>query len=751
MPSTGVKIAGLVTHVEFVDNTCHGYAQLCDSATVDVLSSRLNAVGDALDPVESCRPGQQVIALFSQDGTWYRAVVEGEGLEKVSVFFMDYGNTEFVSMNDIRQCPDEFLDTPGFAKKCNFRDINANGQVWTDSEKDHVMEILVNGEFMVEVLDSDRTSLDVRLYDMENTSNIIQMGKGMTKTDSKSSSIPTESLQVGSTYNAYISFVGSAIKFWVQLKSREDDLNQLMENLAEYASAGQPLANVSKGTNCIATYSLDEAPYRSNVLMVNGDKCLVQFVDYGNSESKNVSELMSLPDKFKQLPFQGIKCSYKRTKIDSNTLEEKLQELTSADDGVTLQVVSRSDDGYVVEINQIEGQSGKSVAQDQFKHEFPSITLELEQTYDVCISYISHPGKFFVHLLENATALDQLMSKLKMEFTSAASVSSPQVGMSCLAQFSDGSCYRGTIRSLDSAGNAGVFAVDFGFEEMLNLRATKELPPKFLTLPAYCIQCTVDITKLKESYWSNQDILVLKNLESNVALIASVTSKRGTLYQLDLFDTRVEDVDRYVNAEIFGNANSPSRSNMDLKVSAPKPQTNSNGYMSAKIPPPEIFSGAQELVCVTAVKSANQFFAQVTKFPLSKIAELQSKINGFYEKLSANELNNVPGTPGTFCCTKYTDGGWYRAMVTSSRGQSVEVSFVDFGDTHTLPVRDLKQLKPDFQTLSQQCILCQLSTVDPSLGKPEVEKMLLNSVIEVRFGEQKGENRFILFVNHPTI
>ncbi|KAJ8306560.1 hypothetical protein KUTeg_017105 [Tegillarca granosa] len=737
MPSAGDKVAGLVTHVEFVDNTCHGYVQLCDSETVENLSTEINLVGDALDPIDSCSPGQKVIALFSQDGTWYRAIVEGEGLEKVSVFFMDFGNTEFVSMNDIRQCPVEFVNIPGLATKCNFRDINANGQVWTDSEKEHVMDTLVNGEFMVEILESSKSVLDVRLYDMENASKIIQIGKAITRSEQKPSSIPAESLQVGSSYNAYISFVGSAIKFWVQLKSREDDLNQLMEDLAEYTSTGQPLINVSKGTNCIATYSLDQAPYRSNVLMVNGDKCLVQFVDYGNSESKNVSELMLLPDKFKQLPCQGIKCSYNRTKIDSNTLEEKLQELTSADDGITLNVVSRSDDGYVVEINQIEGQSSINVPQNQFKHEFPSITLELEQTYDVCISYISHPGKFFIHLLENATELDQLMSKLKIAFASAESLSCPLVGMSCLARFSDGSCYRGAIRSVDSAGNACVFAVDFGFEEMLNLRDIKELPAKFLTSPAYCIQCTVDITKLKESYWSDQDILVLKNLESNVALIANVTSKRGNLYQLDLFDTRVEDVDRYVNAEIFGNANSPSRPNVEVKGKMSKPQTSSNGFISAKIPPPEIFSGAQELVCVTAVKSANQFFAQVTKFPLSKIAELQSKINGFYEKLSANELNNVPCTPGTFCCTKYTDGGWYRAMVTSTQGQSVEVSFVDFGDTHILPVRDLKQLKADFQNLSQQCILCQLTTVDASLNKKDIEKMLLNSVIEVRFGEQK--------------
>ena len=120
--------------------------------------------------------------------------------------------------------------------------------------------------------------------------------------------------------------------------------------------------------------------------------------------------------------------------------------------------------------------------------------------YDVCLSHVEHPGKFFVHLIEEAVELDQLMVKLTTEYNSCQPMSGARVGTCCIAKLSDNQHYRSLLLSFGGS-YALVEAVDFGFEERVEVNTLRQLPLNMQSVPLYAAICTIDVTKAQERYW----------------------------------------------------------------------------------------------------------------------------------------------------------------------------------------------------------------------------------------------------------
>ena len=732
MPTVGERIAGVVTHVEFDRNSCSGFGQLCEGSEVDHVAQEIENYinsGSIQIPIQNVREGDVVLALFDADGVWYRGRILTKNPEVLTVFFIDYGNTELVAPENVRQVPHSLVDRPSLAKFCHFVEINASGSEWRQDEKDKIEEMLVNEEFDFEIVSPGSSgSLNVRL--LNDRGNVMYGGSLHAEQDDIS--LRTSSLQPGSSLNAFLSYVDSANKFWIQNRKQEANLTNLMSDIANHVTKGaDSLTNPSLGTFCLATYSEDGEPYRSQILTSNSGRCLVQFVDYGNSESKNVNELMSLPDRFRLLPIQGLKCCYKRTKINPNVLEDKLQSLTESEDGVQVHVISKSGDEYTVEIEQIEKESSDAgvngVSTGEFKHNFTKTILTINSVNDIGVSYVCHPGKFYIQLHKHMRPIEELTDKVAEEYITSRVLTDTTPGTSCLAKMSDGDIYRSAIKRSSGQG-VTVFAVDYGFEEEVDRSCVKVLPPDLMSQPAYCVECTVDVTKLDEGNWSQQEIDLLKEFESSIPVVAKISSQRGNIYQLDLYDTR-DDVDRYINAELLGTGKSKQNRPTNAAPAPREPRR-------VDVPPPKIAVGSKELVCVTAVKSSSLFYAQLTKIPVEDFAELQQKLSTMYEKPQDSiSTDNV----GTFCAAKYVDGAWYRAIITSTTGGTAEVAFIDFGDSCSQSISALKLLKPDIASTPQLCIKCQLSQVPRNLQKEDVERLILNKALEVKLSSKTGK------------
>ncbi|XP_052057954.1 uncharacterized protein LOC127698468 isoform X6 [Mytilus californianus] len=740
--SIGKLVPVLITHVEFQTGCCIGYGQFCDAEVVDSLSEQVTQAATASRPINACVINDIVLALYREDENWYRAKVSSTNDNSVSVLFIDYGNSEVVDISDARLAPTELKQYSSLAVKCVLEDINpTDGNTWSNVDKEKVQEDLLNKEFTAEVTDIVSSGYVIALNTESGQYQFGSKENGKTGTN-----LATMNLTPGESYKAYIAYVDSANKFWIQLKQFEVNLENLMQDISDYAEAeAQPLPQAKRGTCCIAKFSEDAVPYRSKVLGITSDKCLVQFVDYGNSESKSLVDLMVIPEKFCQLPVQGFKCCYKRSKLKSNTLDEKVQELTSDEDGVILTVISKSSDEYKVEIDKIEKLSDTESIEVQA---FEPLPIDLNKDFDICISHVYHPGRFYVQIIENAPIIDSLMDKISQEFVSSHILSSLIVGAPCIAKLSDGACYRSVIKSAQNE-NVFVLAVDFGFEEWVSNSQLREISTRNLQIPSQALECTVDSTKTEEKYWSAKEIRLLSEFESKEPLIAKVTAKRGAILQLDLHDTKDPELDRYINAELLGVGKD---SNESLIQNSKMTPTHVKKKEQILIPGPQVTVGQKVLVCVTAVKSTNQFFAQMTKCA-SEIGDLQQKLHTNYENYSMSEGVMKSIGVGDVCCTKYVDGGWYRGIVTGLEQGKIEVSFADFGDSTTSNLNNLKELLPIFAVMPQQCILCQLSGLNTGLTKEIVESVLMNQVVEVLL-KMKKDFSFPLFevelTSHPN-
>lgn len=67
--------------------------------------------------------GDMYCARYNMDGCFYRAVVKSIEKEKIKIVFIDFGNEEYVTKQDLKQLPDSLKRVPCFAVKVYLKDV----------------------------------------------------------------------------------------------------------------------------------------------------------------------------------------------------------------------------------------------------------------------------------------------------------------------------------------------------------------------------------------------------------------------------------------------------------------------------------------------------------------------------------------------------------------------------------------------------------------------------------------------------
>ena len=745
MLKVGSRASVFVTHLEFVGSQCQIFCQVGDvGGQADTLAERVAEVVEngLASSMSECHVGSLCLALFHEDNSWYRArVLQNQG-NTLKVFFIDYGNTEKVSMNNVREAPEYVLAIPALSTKCIVHDCTPLSGVWTNEEKKKVETMLHSGEFSCEVISIDNSDVNnevcvVKLctLDAPNTPLFVRPAAG------KSQSLKLQMLSVGQPNEVFVSYVDTAKKFWVQLKHQENELVSLMNDVSACFAEDLPstgdIVNPVNGQLCAACFSDDGTFYRGLVQNVKGDSCVVFFVDYGNNEKKMTSELFTLPQALCNLPSQAILCAYKG---DGKTVEDKVHDLVNEESPSVLRVISGNQTtGYIVEIDAIEKSLGRKTNQPHASaskagpaklwQSYPSAVMQVDGIYDVCLSHIEHPGHFYVQLIGNVKSLDVLMQGIEEVAHNYDRLTNMYQGYSCLAQFSDRSWYRAEVVSV-AAGKVTVVAVDFGFSEVLPPSQLRNTDPNFKGQPAQAIKCCLDVTKIDKSTWTGAEIDRFKKLAEKKALVAKVTSKNGVSHQLDLYEVQ-GNTEKRINAQVMKGSSQVTPSSSPAR---PAYQGRSP-VKSVTLSLPEVTLGSKTTVCFTALKMPF-LYGQLTNTPVEKVAKLQTDLNTFFEKTSGDPLTGP--AVGSICCTKYVDGGWYRGMITKLEGSQAEVAFVDFGDSVNKSVPELKMLPSSLCSLPQQCLLCKIENLPAPIQQSKIESVLLNNKVDVKLTKKEG-------------
>ncbi|XP_032168005.1 tudor domain-containing protein 1 isoform X4 [Mustela erminea] len=199
--------------------------------------------------------GQPCCAFFAGDGNWYRALVKEilpDG--NIKVHFVDYGNMEEVTADELRIIPSKFLKLPFQGIRCWLVAISSPEQ-W------RTIELPVNKTVQATILEIISPHL---FY-----------------------AIPNE------------------------MPEDQERLCILTAELLEYCNAQKSRVSYRPkiGDACCAKYTSDDFWYRAIVLGTSDADVKVLYADYGNTEILPLSRVQPISTSHLELPFQIIKCS----------------------------------------------------------------------------------------------------------------------------------------------------------------------------------------------------------------------------------------------------------------------------------------------------------------------------------------------------------------------------------------------------------------------------------------------------------
>ena len=83
------------------------------------------------------------VAKYSEDDSWYRGMIEATNGPSCTVSFVDYGNSEDISVEDIYPANDSIADIPVQAFKCSLLGIVPTGRFITVSVRTFLVRQLV--------------------------------------------------------------------------------------------------------------------------------------------------------------------------------------------------------------------------------------------------------------------------------------------------------------------------------------------------------------------------------------------------------------------------------------------------------------------------------------------------------------------------------------------------------------------------------------------------------------------------------
>ncbi|XP_033741542.1 LOW QUALITY PROTEIN: RING finger protein 17-like [Pecten maximus] len=292
------------------------------------------------------KKGQACAAKFHLDQLWYRAQVVQIEAEGIKVSFIDFGNSETVSPDQLRADVAEFIDLPQLCFECvlnNISPMTEDGQ-WPIPVLDQIHKLIVSKLCTVEIVKIEHNlQASVKLsppgvidlgdmlcyrgdtFHPDNTSELVTQSHKISKVIEKKNPYKiTEMMPPGEYFPVIITHVEVPNVVYFQhtrqsgseMDERMDEINvqlskleQLSVDLNELGPLAAALPNPKPGLMCFAQFGYDQCWYRAVVIERDPrmDLILVLYVDYGTSEYVTVDRVRALPSRFGSLPAQSVR------------------------------------------------------------------------------------------------------------------------------------------------------------------------------------------------------------------------------------------------------------------------------------------------------------------------------------------------------------------------------------------------------------------------------------------------------------
>lgn len=251
--------------------------------------------------------GTVCLGRMSGDRIICRAIVMNLSGSQCKLFFVDFGDTEMVSYYDIFDIPEEFVKPNVFAMRFCLSGVK---KLEKGPHLNETFKQLVNGKVLTlkvvapegppliqygELYLDNKNILDLLLANMKDQLQFKWM----------------EMLPLDSKKSVLVSYVDSCIKFYVQLSDKIDELNAVMDAVKVHCESRSSPGELPVGAACCARFPDDDNWYRARVRDTRGNKIVVTYVDYGNEQEVDISDLRTITPDLIRLPSQALKCALK--------------------------------------------------------------------------------------------------------------------------------------------------------------------------------------------------------------------------------------------------------------------------------------------------------------------------------------------------------------------------------------------------------------------------------------------------------
>ncbi|KAL0984549.1 hypothetical protein UPYG_G00143090, partial [Umbra pygmaea] len=314
-------------------------------------------------------------------------------------------------------------------------------------------------------------------------------------------------------------------------------IQQLQLKLRDHCSQSPAIENFrpAPGTVCCSLFSEDNQWYRAKVLGYSSEeKVCVGYIDFGNSEEVNLSQLRPINSELLALPTQAIPCAlagvYPTAEAWSAETVMMLRQMVcnrflrvdilGEQEGMALvALIDEASDpqgnvadllvaaGYALPVpHHAKNNATKSRAEGAMTQSStvakPAVAKNLQwtcaelppegETVSLVVTVIEHPGEFYCNKYnqKDTQILVELGAELKQHCEADMTPFIPIVGDPCCALFSgDGAWYRGMVQCVYADGKACVYFVDYGNTSKVEPANLRPITPDLLQHPFQAVRC----------------------------------------------------------------------------------------------------------------------------------------------------------------------------------------------------------------------------------------------------------------------
>ncbi|XP_058698038.1 tudor domain-containing protein 1 [Poecile atricapillus] len=596
------------------------------------------------------------------------------------------------------------------------------------------------------------------------------------------------SLSTGDEFSGVVSHIQNPDTFFCQRMQSACQLAELEASLNEYCDRfpGSPSFRPAAGNVCCAQFTEDNLWYRAAVTAyVSEDTVLVDYMDYGNSDSLPLTRLRPIIPRLTDLPAQAIRCSLAGVKPPLGTWTSEgisCMKKMVKDKVLTVKVVDKKNSRTVVQLTDASGTPAVNIASRLIEEGFAAeelsmalpaargsdveqanedttnkrmckwIKLTLNQTLSVIVCTVYNPGEFYCqisnsHELLSLNSLNKSLSEHCQK--TPPDVFEPKNGDPCCAFYSeDGNWYRAVVQNVTSDGIVRVSFVDYGNTEEVPLDNIRQISSSFLKLPFQAIKCWLSGIKPGNSKWSPEATKRFHMYASGLELQATVTSLSEDGAGVVLTDNST-DCPKMINEILTSEklvVKEVLQDNNNFPKSVDQKATSLGHWKSIELAVDETMS-----VWVTEVVSPDLFYA--VPVPNKGQKQLLKELISLEDY--CRSCNKQPFQPklGEACCAQFSgNGNWYRAIVLEASQSSVKVLYGDFGCTETLPLSKVLPITDSYLKLPFQTITCSLAGIEKAEWSPLVldtlKKLLLKQHVTITVKGINGNVNLVTVEKH---